>query len=122
MPYFRLNGIEISRYIAMDGVQLSENDLDSPRSGRTLDGVMHRGKITHKCKAEIKLVPVKSNVLGMIMGTLRNEYLTCNTDLFPGMGPVNLTMYNSTRRYGVSFIDKSGVQWYKDASFNLIER
>lgn len=122
MPYMKLNGQDIAKYIVQGGISLSENDLDSPKAGRTLDGLMHRGKVTEKNRADIKLVDVKANVLSQIFSTLRNEYFTCETDLFPGKGRLNMSMYNSTRKYGVSIIDSDGVAWYQDASFNIIQR
>lgn len=122
MPYMSINGVDITRYILKDGFSLSENDLDSPKAGRTLDALMHRGKVAQKNKADVKLVPVKKSVLDMLMPLLRNQYFTCKTDLFPGMGVQTMQMYNSTRKYGVAIVDTSGTVWYKDASFNIIER
>ena len=122
MPYMRLNGRDITRYIMADGCNLSENDLDSPKSGRPLSGLMHRGKVAEKLKAEIKLVPVKKEVIDWIMPILRNQYFSCETDLFAGYGRVTLEMYNSTRKYGVAIIDIDGQIWYSGASFNIIQR
>lgn len=122
MPYFRLNGQDIARYILMNGIQLSENDMDAPKAGRTLDATMHRGKVAQKNRADIKLVPIRESVADRIMPILRNEYFTVTTDLFPGMGAQIMEMYCSTRKYGVAVIDSRGDIWYKDASFNVIER
>lgn len=122
MPYFKMNGYDITKYIAMGGFQLSENDLDSPKSGRTLDSTMYRGKVAEKKRADIKLVPVKREVLDKIMPILRNEYFQCETDMFPGNGNVIMQMYNSTRKYGVAIVDYFGETWYTDASFNVIQR
>ena len=122
MPYMKLNGRDITKYIEMNGFSLSENDLDSPRSGRTLSGLMHRGKVADKLKAEIKLVPVKKEIIDWMMPILRNQYFSCETDLFAGMGDLHLTMYNSTRKYGVAVIDIEGKVWYTGVSFNIIQR
>lgn len=121
MPYCIIDGFDITRYISADGFQLSENDLDSPKSGRTLDSMMHRGKVAEKKRADIKLVPVKKEVLDLIMPHLRKEYFSCSTDLFSG-GRVNMQMYNSTRKYGVAIVDTEGKVWYKDTAFNIIQR
>lgn len=122
MPYLRINGTDITKYIAMGGFSLSENDLDSPKAGRTLDGIMHRGKVTSKNRADVKLVDVKAEVFEPLLAILRNEYFTAETDLFPGQGDLTMQMYNSTRKYGLSIIDSDGVAWYQDASFNIIQR
>lgn len=121
MPYMRLNGRDITKYIEMGGFNLSENDLDSPKSGRTLDALMHIGKVAEKLKAEIKFVPVKKEVVDWVMPILRNQYFTCETDMFAG-GRMTLAMYNSTRKYGVAVIDTDGALWYTGVSFNIIQR
>ena len=120
--YIRLNGLDITKYIAQDGFSLSDNDLDSPKAGRTLDALMHRGKVTSKNRADIKLVPVKKNVLDRILPITRQEYFTCETDMFPGQGNISMTMYCSTRKYGVTVVDTGGVAWYTNVSFNIIQR
>lgn len=122
MPYMRLNGRDITRYIEMNGFNLSENDLDSPKSGRTLGGLMQRGKTAEKNKAEIKFVPVKKEIIDWVIPILRNQYFTCETDMFAGQGNLTMEMYNSTRKYGVAVIDTDGVLWYMGVSFNIIQR
>ena len=121
MPYCRLNGYDITRYILLGGFSASENDIESPDAGRTMDALMHRDKIGQKNRADIKLVPVKKAVLDDIIPILRNQYITCETDLFAGM-PLSMQMYNSTRKYGVNLIDTQGETWYLDTAFNIIER
>ena len=118
--YLRINGVDIIQYI--DSYITSENDLDAPNSGRTLDGIMHRGKVSSKIKMEIKLVPVEAAVLNRIFPLLRNEYVTCETNLLPGFGNESLSMYNSTRKTGISIITTDGKIMHKDASFNIIQR
>ena len=123
MPYFRINGRDIAHYILQDGIQLSENDVDSPKSGRALDALMHRGKVAEKKRADIKLWPVKKETLDWILPMLRNQYFSVETDLYPGYGGrLQMEMYNSTRKYGVTVVDTQGVTWYMNTSFNIIQR
>lgn len=130
MPYLKISGlvdgvnteIDITRRIVQGGFSMSENDLDSPNAGRTLDGIMYRGKVTEKNRADIKLVDIKEVDLAPILAILRNEYFTCETDMFTGKGVLVMEMYNSTRKYSVVIIDSDGVAWYQDVSFNIIQR
>lgn len=121
MPYMRINGVDITRYIRYDGFKLSENDLDSSKAGRTLDALMHRGKVAQKDKAEITLVPIKQSVANWIIPLLRNEYVTVDTDLFPG-GPKTMEMYCSSRKYDVPHVDSENNVWYQNLAFNVIQR
>ena len=122
MPYFRLDGLDITADIELSGCKWSENDLDAPKSGRTLDGVMQRQKVAEKKKAEIKLKRLKAARLNQILPILRQQYFTVTTDMFPGSGNVSLSMYNSTRSGMVAIIDTDGKVCYDDTSFNVIER
>ena len=122
MAYFRLGGVDITADIDLSGCKWSENDLDAPKSGRTLDGVMHRQKVAEKKKAEIKLRRLKAERLNVILPILRQQYFTVETDMFPGSGYATLSMYNSTRGGMIAIIDTDGKVWYDDTSFNIIER
>lgn len=126
MPYIKIygssyyNAVDLTNYI--EEMKWSENDLDSPNSGRTLDGIMHRGKVAGKNRCDIKLVPLEASVINRIMAVLRNEYFSCETDLIPGVGAITMDMYNSTRSGGISIITTDGKVIHKDVSFNIIQR
>lgn len=122
MAYFRIDGENIIQYIDLGGCKWSENDLDAPKSGRTLDGVMHRSKVAEKRRADIKLRRVKAADLNIILPLLRQQYFTVQTDLFPGAGPLEMNMYCSTRSGGIGIIDTDGKVCYDETSFNVIER
>ena len=127
MPYMilyttsRESGIDIAPLI--EEIKWSENDLDSPNAGRTLDGLMHRGKVTSKRRADIKLMPEKASVINPVLQIIRNEYFMCETDLAPSDGGVlYMTMYNSTRSGSIQIVNTDGVIMHKDVAFNIIER
>lgn len=125
MPYLRLYSGTLSVEIApfIEEIKWSENDLDSPNAGRTLDGKMQRGKITDKRKAEIKLLPVSASVANSILKVLRKQYFYCDTDLVPSdEGQLIMEMYNSTRSGGILIVTTDGVIKHRDVSFNIIER
>ena len=121
MPYLRLNGTDIVDYI--EEIKWSDNDLDGPEAGRTLDTVMHRYKLGSKHRADIKLVPLESEKIVPIMSILKNQYFTCETDMIPdSYGGISRTMYNSTRSGNISIVTTDGKIKHKDVSFNIIER
>ena len=121
MPYLRLDGLDITEYI--EEIKWSENDLDAPNSGRTLDGLMQRGKVSSKRKAEIKLIDMKAEKANQILSILRNQYFICQTDLAPSDGNgLTMQMYNSTRSGGVRIVNTDGKIIHRDISFNIIER
>lgn len=121
MPYLIINGVDITADI--EEIKWSENDLDGPNAGRTLDGVMHRDKVASKRRADIKLCDVKTDRANEILSALRNQYFTCETDLAPSDGnSLSMTMYNSTRSGGIRIVNTDGKVVHKEISFNIIER
>ena len=106
----------------IEEIKWSENDMDSPNSGRTLDALMHRGKVATKLRFDIKLIPLEASVINPILSIIRNEYFSCITNAIPGAEGVTLQMYNSTRSGGISIITTDGKVKHKDVSFNIIQR
>lgn len=121
MPYLRLNGLDIIKDI--EEIKWSENDLDAPNSGRSLDGMMQRGKVASKRRADIKLRDQKAQRANLILSILRNQYFICETDLAPSDGSgLVMQMYNSTRSGSVRIVNTDGKIVHKDIAFNIIER
>ena len=125
MPYMRIyksGGTKLEIAPLIEEIKWSENDLDSPNAGRTLDGKMHRGKVTSKRRADIKFIDCKPTVLNSVFAILRNEYFYCETDLAPASSALTMEMYNSVRSAGVRIVNTDGVVMYGDAAANIIER
>ena len=124
MPYMYLYSGSMSVDIAplAEEISWSENDLDSPDAGRTLDGLMHRGKVTSKRRCDVKLLPQKAAVLNEVFPILRKEYFYCRTDLVPAESELTMQMYNSTRKGGVMIVTEDGDVKHKDVAFNIIQR
>ena len=121
MPFLRLNGLDITADI--EEIKWSENDLDAPNSGRSLDGVMQRGKVASKRRADIKLKSLKAQRANQILDVLRNQYFYCETDLAPSDEPyLNMQMYNSTRSGNIAIVNTDGKIVHKGISFNIIQR
>lgn len=112
--------IEIAPFI--EECKWSENDLDSQNAGRTLDGLMHRGKVASKRRADLKLINLSAAQINPIFEVIRKEYFYCDTDLVPAEGPLSMQMYNSTRSGGIQIVNTDNVVMHKDVAFNIIER
>lgn len=124
-PYYMIlsaGGVSVDIIEDIEEIKWSENDLDSPNSGRTLDGLMHRGKVTSKRRADIKLLPVKAERVNEIFPIIRHQYFTCLTNIVPAESDLTMQMYNSTRSGGVMIITTDGDVKHKDVAFNIIQR
>lgn len=117
--YFYIGSVEIAKKI--EEFTWSYNDVDAPKSGRTLDAVMHRGRVTDKKKLQVKLRPITREEAVPIISSLRTQYITVRTNMLPESG-TSFTAYNSGRSGGIAIVSTDGVVRYKDISFNIIER
>nr|DAT70870.1 MAG TPA: hypothetical protein [Caudoviricetes sp.] len=57
---FKINGTDITPYIANGGLQYTRNDLDGPNAGRALDGTMYRDRVATKDKWTVNCRPLTS--------------------------------------------------------------
>ena len=77
--------VDITPWIAWQGLTFSRNDVDAPDAGRTMDGLMHRGRVASKEKMEVKTVQLT-----------RAQSAKLQTLLFPESIQVKVTPYPRT--------------------------
>ena len=118
-----VNNVDMTPYIAAkNGVKWSRNDLESPSAGRTLDGLMHRGRVGTKIRMDITCRPLKASELHTVQAVLYPEYLTVTYyDPLAG-GNVTKTMYTNNLPAGFLMRKPDGTEWWDGVTFPLIER
>ena len=122
-PYLYISGVNILKYTAEGGLKFTYSDIDAPDSGRTLDGIMHRGKVCSKCKIEIKCWPLTTQEASIVLRAIEPQYVTVITNIDPRAGGyAQYTMYNSTRpATGFLFDKEKGTGRWDDLTISLIE-
>ena len=54
MPFtFTVNNVNMLPFIQEDGIKWTRFDVEAPDTGRTLDGVMHRGRVAVKIRLDV---------------------------------------------------------------------
>ena len=92
---FTVNGVNLTNYLAEDGIRWTRFDVEAPDTGRTLDGVMHRGRVASKVRLDVTCRPLKSSEAQTVLQAIYPEYVTVRyTD--PQCGPVTKTMYSNS--------------------------
>lgn len=71
---FKVNGLDITPYIAHGGIKWSRNDLDGPNAGRTLDGTMFRDRVGIKYRWDITCRPLLQSEFATLMQALQPEF------------------------------------------------
>ena len=126
MPYLKLYTSDPTQAIdilpLIEEFKWSENDLDSPKAGRDLSGLMYRGLTASKRRCDIKLINCTAAEINPIFTIIRHEYFYCQTDVVPAEGALTMQMYNSTRSGGIQIITTENEIKHKDVSFNIIQR
>lgn len=108
-------------YIASGGVKWSRNDIDSVNTGRTLDGLLHRGRVATKIRLDITCRPLKASELSIVLTAIYPEYVTVTyTD--PMSGTVTKTMYSNNNPASYLFKRPDGTEWWSGITFPLVER
>lgn len=114
----KIDGVDILRYVQQKGIKWQRNDIDSSYAGRTMDGKMHRSRITSKVRLDITCIPLSSEDARILLNAIYPEYVTVEyTD--PMYGSVIKTMYSNNNP--ATYIDTSTDLW-DGIQFPLIER
>ena len=77
--------VDITPYIAFQGLTFSRNDVDAPDAGRDMSGLMHRGRVSVKEKMNINTIPLT-----------KAQSSSLQTLLYPGTIQVRVTPYPRT--------------------------
>lgn len=115
----KINGTDITYYIARGGVKWTRADVESPNAGRTLDGVLHRGRVGTKIRLDITCRPLRSWETSILLNLILPEYVEVTYD-DPMYGRVVKRMYsnNNPASYCMSAPD---AEWWNGITFPLIE-
>lgn len=117
----KINGVDFMPFIANQGVKWQRNDIDAPNSGRTMDGMMQRGRVATKIRLDITCRPLRAEEARLVLNTILPEYV--HVDYYDPMSGYRsgVTMYSNNNP--ASFlIEKPEDDWWSGITFPLIER
>lgn len=117
----KINGVDFMPFIAKQGVKWQRNDIDAPNSGRTMDGMMQRGRVATKIRLDITCRPLTAEEARLVLNTILPEYVP--VDYYDPMSGerYDVTMYSNNNP--ASFlIEKPEDDWWSGITFPLIER
>jgi hypothetical protein len=114
-----IGSLDITEFIAANGFKWERNDIDSPNSGRDMNGLMRRNIIARKDKMQITCRSLTSAQLRTLFNTLNAANVSV-TYTVPGNTTRTATFYNSKKSAGV-VQDVGQAILYEGVSFDLIE-
>ena len=114
----KVNGVDLTPYIVQKGIKWQRNDLDGSNAGRTMDGTMHRSRITSKVRLDVTCLPLYSSDAAIVLNAIFPEYVEVEY-IDPMYGQVIKTMYSNNNP--ATYIDTFPNMW-EGIAFPLIER
>ena len=115
-----IDGIDMKNYIEEEGIGVEINDIDAPKSGRTMDGKMHRSRVATKTKLNLVFLPVPQSISSQILKSVKKTSFYVKY-LDPEYGVRTCEMYASPKRLKLRRVYQNGEVCWTGLSFNLIE-
>lgn len=116
-----IDGVDITNYIAYGGLKWSRQDIDSPDTGRAMNGLMYRGRVSTKIRLDITCRLLNATELQTVLNLILPEYVTVTYD-DPMLGTVTKTMYANNNPAVYQLHRPSGEELWSGVTFPLIER
>lgn len=107
---------------AEDGFKVEHNAVDGPNSGRDLAANMHRDKVADKAKIYCKCRPIRYAEAAILFPHLKQNFVTVRYFDLIDCCEHTKQMYCTQVTATLLFRKPDGTRWYKDVTFNLIER
>lgn len=113
--------VDITPYIAFQGLTFSRNDVDSASAGRDMSGLMHRGRVSVKEKMNINTIPLTKAQSSSLQTLLYPETIQVRVTPYPRTNAAQiLSMYSNNVKV-TYLIHYSSGEDMQSLSFPLIE-
>lgn len=122
-----IGGVDITPYIAFQGLKWQRADIDGPDATRTLDGTLVRSRIATKIRLDITCRPLTTSELAIILNAIQPEWVTVvYSDPMYG-GQINTTKKMYSNNFPVSYlmqktVNGTTVDYWTGLTFPLIEQ
>lgn len=113
--------VDITKYIAWQGLTFSRNDVDAPDAGRDMSGLMHRGRVGVKEKMNVNTVPLTKAESSALQTLLYPETIQVRVTPYPRTNAAQiLSMYTNNVKT-TYIIHRASGEDIQSLSFPLIE-
>lgn len=113
--------VDITPYIAFQGLTFSRNDVDAPDAGRDMSGLMHRGRVAVKEKMNINTIPLTKSQSASLQQLLYPETVQVRVTPYPRTNAAHtMNMYSNNVKV-TYIIHYSSGEDMQSLSFPLIE-
>ena len=117
---FTIDGVDMVPFIAYQGLKWQRSDVEAPDAGRTLDGLMHRGRVATKIRLDVTCRPLTADEASTVLNAILPEFVSVSYS-DPMSGVVSKTMYSNNNPASFLIQHKDGTEWWSGITFPLIE-
>lgn len=115
------NWVDITPYIAWQGLTFSVNSVDAPDAGRDMSGLMHRGMVAIKEKMNVQTVQLTRAQVSTLISLLLPESFLVRVTPYPNTNAEKtMTMYSNNVKT-TYVIHRANGEDLQSLSFPLIE-
>lgn len=112
--------VDITPYIAFQGLTFSVNSIDAPDAGRDMSGLMHRGMIAIKEKMNIQTIQLTKSQASTLITLLLPQSFEVRVTPYPNTNAAKtMTMYSNNVK--TTYTIKCANDELMSLSFPLIE-
>lgn len=116
-----VDGVNMMPYIAKQGLQWQRSDVEAPKSGRTMDATMQRGRVATKIRLDITCRPLTDVEAKTVLNAIYPEFVT--VDYYdPMYGHRSGVQMYSNNNPASFLMTKPDADWWGGITFPLIER
>ena len=113
--------VDITPWIAWQGLTFSRNDVDAPDAGRDMSGLMHRGRVGVKEKMNVQTVQLTRAQSSFLQTLLYPETIQVRVTPYPRTnGEYTMSMYTNNVKT-TYVIHRQNGEDLQSLSFPLIE-
>ena len=121
MFVLKIDGVDITPYIASGGVKWQRSDVDGPGAGRTLDAKLRRNRVASKRRLDVTCRPLTTAEASIVLTAIMPEWVSVEyTDPQEGR-VVTRKMYANNNPASFLLPTKDGKDWWNGITFPLIE-
>lgn len=118
---FKINGLDMTPYIAFGGLKWTRNDVDGPNAGRNMSGTMIRDRVATKIRLDVTCRPLTKTEASTVLKAIKPDTVSVlYTDPMDGT-EVSKTMYANNNPAQFLMKKRDGTEWWSGITFPLVE-
>lgn len=110
--------VDITPWIAWQGLTFSRNDVDAPNTGRDISGLMHRGRVASKEKMQVNTIPLTNKQSATLQSLIYPESYRVRVTPYPRTNATQIFLVYSNNVNVKFLFNKKDLQ---TLSFPMIE-